>query len=543
MGHIPKLSYPSDQFVFIGKQDQLAIRESYHISNAKMAEIDLSTKTKHVSEDGQVEYYIIQLDAGGFPTEESVALAPLLRELVSTKQYTDVVILCHGWATGREEDGSINMVNQNVRQMEARKPKNCNVLYVAVKWPSVVSTVFARSPYKNEKEFFADVMKDVKQITDESDQISKKSTVKNRKLGEASDIAQHCAKHCDEFIASEKEEKSDSLPNGVRHSLANLANKINEQSACADGDSESLLDDGERYGSMTPDSIEKLYQRTRSRNLSPRFQRGETKNEENPADEDEPTDKQFSLGRIFQRTARAFNLAATVFDVVFGTFERRASIVGSRGVHWTLVDLMKHAPESTKFHLYGHSLGSHVALAGSIGRAPGNLLPRKIHSIFITQGAIPTNSFRRGEAYRPIASKLKPIAGPITETLMKEDEALKSYDLFLPRPAGIFGFDRSSPLLLRRIELRKHSPDRPNQKVDFKKGYIYNLVADGIILDHNDTEKDEILDMFWQAASVKVDPSDYEVADPKSLPEGYWNDYGIRVERNSCLSMVGCDMF
>ncbi len=505
-----------------------------------MATTNVMKKTKHVG--ANFEYYILELDAGGFPTQASIELGAILRQEVLSKQYTDVVFLSHGWTTTRQDDGSILSMNMNVEQMEARKPEDARILYIAVKWPSAVPTVFSRSPYKNAKEFFTEIMSQIKAITVESDERAEDTTTKGRKVGEATKAADECIELLNRFFEVDNEDDDETLPEEVRGSLAKLANKINEQSACSRGDSESLLDDGDKYGTVTSVSVERIYQRVRTNNLSPNWREELKKQETDNAQEQTVATRSFSVGRVFKHTLRAFNLAATIFDVLFGTFERRAAIVGSRGVHWAISDLMKHAPEETKFHLFGHSLGGHVVLAAAIGRAPGSAFTRKLHSVFIAQGACPTDVFKTGNPYRPIASKLKPVAGPISATTWDGDAALKGYDVFLPRPAGIFGFDKSNPLGLQRIVLDKRNADGPKQQEEFKKATIYNLHSSAIIDDHTVVNQHELMDMFWQAARVDLDRNDYQMTDPASLPDSYWNDYGIRVERRTCLGFVGCSI-
>ncbi len=505
-----------------------------------MAATDIMKKTKHVGAD--YEYYIIQLDAGGFPNQPSIELGPILRQELLARQCTDVVFLAHGWNTSRIDDGSILGINQVVEQMEARKPKDSRVLYIAVKWPSAMPTVFARSPYKDARQFFREVMIQIRATTLESDERADDTTTKDRKAGEATKAVDECSELLDKFFESEDENGDETLPEEVRESLARLANKINEQSACSRGDSESLLDDGNKYGTMTSASVEKIYQRVRSNNLSPKRREEMKKQEADNAQEQIVTTRSFPVGGVFKHVTRAFNLAATLFDLLYITFERRAAIVGSRGVHWAISDLMKHAPEETKFHLFGHSMGSHVVLSAAIGRAPGSTFTRKLHSVFIAQGACSTDVFKRGQPYRPLASKLKPIAGPISATTYFEDELLKKYDVFLPRPAGMFGFDRSNPLGLKRIVLLKRVKDDPEQQEEFKKATIYNLDSNAILENHVEVNHVEIIDMFWQAARVHLDTNECQMTDPASLPEGYWHEYGIRVERKTCFGATACNI-
>lgn len=519
-------------------------------------------KIKHTSEDGKVTYYILDLDAGGYPRSNTVDLQPLLRqELLRTSKssptYTDVVICSHGWQTRRDSDGSVGIANRVVRQLEACKPANRHVLYIAVCWPSFISSVFETNPEDDPKSLISRVMQNIRQVASDGektvvDPTADFSVTETAKTPESLTAADECESVCTKFIEDdanasahgntssvaaataavasmslENGKPKDSLPPDVCDSVAKLVNELSKQSGRVNSDDSSLLDDGEKYGAASPQMIEAAYQRVKAKNSKP------------PQREATVQSRSFSIVGMLAAGvgSTAYDLANTIFDVIFGTFERRAAIVGSRGVHWCLADLMEHAPKSTRFHLLGHSLGCHVVQSAAIGRAPGSKLSRKIHTMFLGQAAVPEHVYERGGPYRPIVSKLRPIAGPILATTFVEDPALIAYDMFLPRPIGRFGFFTTSPFPYKTIALEE-AVSSAKQKVDFQRETVYKVEGGSIITGHGDISDRELMDLFWQAASVDIHEKDAEVVESSKLPYGFWTNYRVRTENYTRICSI-----
>jgi len=225
----------------------------------------------------------------------------------------------------------------------------------------------------------------------------------------------------------------------------------------------------------------------------------------------------------------------TLLDVIYTSFERRAAVVGSHGLHDLLAHMMKHALKPVRFHLFGHSMGAHLSMSAAIGRGPtGSNLPRKIHSLMMTQPACSTDVFAKGGPYRPIVSKLCPVAGPILATMMENDEALRFYDAFRTKPLGRFGFFNQEPFKKRDIIVLDAPKEKENQfpiqPEVFTKNCVYNLRGKSVISNHGDIQDKEISSLFWQAAVIDMEDTDYDVTDPSELPKTFWSDYEVRNE-------------
>ncbi len=508
--------------------------------------MDVMDKVKHRSDDGKVEYYILDLDAGGYPRDQTIE--GLLREELMgrnrprdapTPRYTDVVVISHGWNTQRASDGSIPLANRVVAKMEECKPADRRVLYVAVKWPSFLTTVFEPSKDDDPKSVVSGVMKKLRQTVAEAEDSAVNPTeqfnvAQAATAPESLAAADECEAALESFITADeanstaavsaRETATDgSLPEDVRVALAKFANEIGKQSGRVNADDSSILDDGEKYGVVTPEMVENSYQNVRAKNLKP------------PTKEPEVQSRSFTVAGVFGAIGvakKAWDVANTIFDVVFGTFERRAAIVGSRGVHWCLADMMERASPKTRFHLFGHSLGCHVVQSAAIGRSPGSKLSRKIRTMFLGQAAVPSHVYGRGGAYRPIVSRLKPVAGPILASIYEMDPALMLYDVFLPRPVGRFGLEVTDPFPAEDLTLEAHGERSSMQKFDFKPSTVYNIQGGPVVTGHGDIADREVMDVFWQAASIDIHEKDAEVVESSKLPYGFWSNYKIRSEKS-----------
>lgn len=228
--------------------------------------------------------------------------------------------------------------------------------------------------------------------------------------------------------------------------------------------------------------------------------------------------------------------------IVFGQFQRRASNVGSRGMH-VLLSQMMHASEGngTRFHLVGHSLGAHAVTSAAIGRAPsGSLLPHKIHSVIMLQAAVPVTYYHMGGPYRPVSSQLLPVAGPVIATTSQTDMALYNMEVFEGEVVGRQGFSGlgadSDEVVLQ---------DSVSSALGFQKKTFYTVKADAVVNERSgiafvdlDGSHSDMLDAplqarIWEAMNVgNITSADLTVKSEADLPPGYWGeDFAVR--RNS----------
>jgi len=114
----------------------------------------------------------------------------------------------------------------------------------------------------------------------------------------------------------------------------------------------------------------------------------------------------------------------------------RAGTVGTRGVGPMLRDMLTATPDTTRFHLWGHSYGARVAL-NAIARPHGAPLPRAVNSLLLLQPAVNHLCFAKEApngkpgGYRKALSLVKQ---PILSTFSANDVPLtKLFHLALRR--------------------------------------------------------------------------------------------------------------
>lgn len=155
--------------------------------------------------------------------------------------------------------------------------------------------------------------------------------------------------------------------------------------------------------------------------------------------------------------ATAALLRRTAILTLFGRFQHRARVVGRVGVRGLLAKLMAAAATSAgpapKFHLAGHSLGSHVVSSALVGpRRGGVSLPAKVHSVALVQGAVPANAYGAGKMYGSMLGHEGPVAGPVVATYSTRDGALWFYGrAYGGEPLGRVGADHKQPVAPRRL--------------------------------------------------------------------------------------------
>ncbi len=419
------------------------------------------------------EYYIVDLTATGKVRDNDVDVMKLLQHELETGDYTDVVIVSHGWNTDRTEQGSIELPDQVVEQMQKRKFDGVKPLYVAIKWPSVPMTLFEGEALTTTRGFLKLVRQIRQLIKSESRPFSLLNAAREIIVDPVDEAAEKLQELGKKFLRGGEDEK---LPEELAENIAVLANALDEQS-----------EEKPTRSVITTAVVESKYQQYRVK-------------DQQSSDAPSVVVARRVLPTV-SRLRRAYDLSSTLFDIFFSTFERRAGVVGKNGVHKLLKKLMRTAKNDVRFHMYGHSLGAHVVLSGAIGE--GKKLPRKIHAVMLAQGCLPKNVLAKNGLYRQVADGLKPIGGPILATVFWKDEALIGYDVWMPSPVGRVGFDKASLMKVDSKVIEALEEGEPRQPVEFKAGTCYNLAAGAVVRSHTDVKDKEIMDMFWKAAAVQ----------------------------------------
>lgn len=221
----------------------------------------------------------------------------------------------------------------------------------------------------------------------------------------------------------------------------------------------------------------------------------------------------------------------------FWKMKDRARVFGEAGAGELLRILQDAAPETTRFHLMGHSFGCIVVSAALAGMGPSELL-RPVDSLVLVQGAlslwaycpeVPNVPGTAGYFQRIIAHRL--VKGPIVTTRSSHDTAVAKYYPLgakmafqfllgdLPKYGGIgtYGIQGLNAL----------TDDRPiapaNSDYSFRPGRIYNLDAQSVIAHgdgpsgaHTDIAHPEVAHAVWQAALALPDTADEKA---HSLPD------------------------
>jgi len=507
---------------------------------------DNPRESKWKSKSGQDgEYFLAKFDARGDLINEDVC-GELRREL-NDPSYTDVVLISHGYSTKLKSDGSHGVANDTVPSLQATIPEDRKCLYVAVSWPSDVPTTLFDGDDKAPRELVLDMLEELAEIW-----ASGNAPVLTNAFN-ISEKVEHL-KHLMEHILENK------APRAFNHTVDELSRELSkhraEKTASSTTTSSNIVP---VYNSRAHEAAESVKERFRRRkeSLEARKESLQGRKESlyekisdyksrsissSPSDT-VSVDRSFSLSsgvRAMYRTGKTvkktYDLLMTLFDVIYNSFERRAQIVGSRGVHDMLALLMQQAIPRVRFHLFSHSMGTHVLQSAALGREPtGSQLTRKVHTLFMAQPACSTDIYAKGGPYRPFVSKLCPIAGPILATIMKDDEALMLYDWFRTKPLGKFGFFNQEPFNKCEVAVidvpeEKENQHVPIQPVVFEKKTVYNLRAKSVISKHSDFYDKEISSLFWQAAVIDMEENDYVVTDPEDLPKNFWTSYEVRNE-------------
>lgn len=453
-------------------------------------------KVKYES-DG-CDYFVFELDAEGNYTNETKALEDIRSELSScSKRYTDVVIIAHGYNTKRNRDGSLLHANSIVPALEIRKPSDRNCLYIGITWPSFFTTVLdgEKEPPKQSKELVTKVLRMVR------------GTVR----AETSEIpATQNSSRIQAAIGKMREEAEKivdgaSFDGGGDKFYPELWDVIADFADELEKDDEPATDSEPENTTSESGSIQSVF-----RNLMKGFQKMLGTGRSRYGRDDDRRSSEM-LYKSTLRMKKLGKLPKGLFEVFYGTFETRAHLVGARGVHKLVADIMKTTTSDLRIHLFGHSLGAIIVLAAAVGEDNVSSLPRKLHSILLMQGACPGNVVAKEGPYRNAVTDLEPVAGPILATVAFDDLALKATNIFRPVSIGRVGFEGTEPYKTEDIHVERMKPGTRKSVASLRKRHCYNLISDEVISDHNEVDVKEIMDIFWNSATIEMEESDYKI--------------------------------
>jgi len=209
-------------------------------------------------------------------------------------------------------------------------------------------------------------------------------------------------------------------------------------------------------------------------------------------------------------------LLSPLRQLSFWKMKDRARKVGESGVATMLRRLQRAAPESTRFHLMGHSFGC-IVVSAAVSGAKDETDSRPVHSLLLVQGAMSLWSYcanidgNPGYFNRIMKNGL--VQGTIVTTRSKFDFAVGKY---YPVGAGIAGqktlgelptYGGSGTFGLQGLaEAAKNlSIGGVETTYDFKPGMVYNLEASAVIKSskgasgaHSDIAHPEVAHAAWQ---------------------------------------------
>lgn len=433
--------------------------------------------------DKRSEYYLINFDASGNERDEDedgTKMSKNLIKILQNKPITDVFIFSHGWqgdipAARNQYDRWIQAMTANTSDIETFKQKwpDFNPLLIGVHWPSL--------PWGDES------------LEGKSEEDVVETVVSSYAARIADTEATRTALRT---IVSEAME--DIEPDELSATTINAYNVLNEGSGLgSDGEAGGPGDDRE------PFNPEIIYEEAEDAEDSVAF----------GADS-----SGFMLGRIF----------APLRALSYWKMKARARQFGESGGFTLLTQLQQAAPESTRFHLVGHSFGCIVMSATLAGPNGKGVLPRPVNSLSLIQGAlslwaycqdIPVARGRSGYFYPLIADGK--VAGPIITTQSEHDSAVGTlYPLAsgiamsnpdfapenLPRYGAIGAFGiQGDGLAVSDIDMGPCE-----QKYGFDPGQIYNLESSEYICKippnaglggaHSAIDEPEVAHAVWSAA-------------------------------------------
>ena len=80
-------------------------------------------------------YFLYELNNEGYCENDALTH---IEAAIQTNNYTDIILFAHGWNVNYNEDGSVIFANDLIPLIEERVDEEMKVLYICVKWPSLV---------------------------------------------------------------------------------------------------------------------------------------------------------------------------------------------------------------------------------------------------------------------------------------------------------------------------------------------------------------------------------------------------------------------
>ncbi|MEP6690472.1 MAG: hypothetical protein ABJD07_04910 [Gemmatimonadaceae bacterium] len=217
------------------------------------------------------------------------------------------------------------------------------------------------------------------------------------------------------------------------------------------------------------------------------------------------------------------HLLSPLRQASFWAMKKRAHLFGESGGHELLVAMQSAAPETTRFHLMGHSFGCIVVSATIAGGEQSKALSRPVDSLFLVQGAlslwafapdIPYAAGTPGYFHRIVSKEL--VKGPIVTTRSTHDRAVGHYyprgarlkrqldlvDMDFPKYGGVGSFGIQGVATTQDFPIKP-----PTSPYGFQRGSVYNVESSRIIKTgggasgaHSDIAHPEVAHIFWEAA-------------------------------------------
>lgn len=210
----------------------------------------------------------------------------------------------------------------------------------------------------------------------------------------------------------------------------------------------------------------------------------------------------------------------------FWKMKDRAKTIGEGAGFSLLEKLMKAVPQGrdVRFHLMGHSFGCIVVTSMINGRDGQGMLPRKVDSLTLVQGATSLWGYCNdipevGGAghFWPLIDRQK-VSGPILTTASEHDTAVGR---LYPIAAGVARQTAFAGQFPKYGGIGRHGIQGPGITINdlfiqpvthaytFQKGQVYNLECSAVINQgggasgaHSDIDKAEVAHAMWEAVKV-----------------------------------------
>ncbi len=466
------------------------------------------------SEAKPESHHVYALDGGGYDRARAThaVLCDLRDALKATPNnpVSDVVI----FACGKQNSQLPTLLFQ---QLELQRPAGANALYVAVEWPCFVASQPVPAKETGQGRF--------KRLMDDI-----RATYLSGGADENTEVLDNLVSKCERYmedvdrLVKYGKKGDERFPADLRDQLVQMSLAFGRQGTrCAPetedcSDMKPFIDGGRGHnGVLTSIQVDDL-------------QRAALKSSEI---EDTLSNGMADTVSLRPTERHWLVLCRVIATVMSRALERRAALVGQRGVHGLICDLMRHTTWSTRFHLAAHAHGAHAALSSTLG--PG--LPRRLHTLYVAQGACEAGVAGPRMAYRPLSNDWRPVAGALicvaapTSMLPGHPTLDEPYSLAAHGWRGV-----SCKGLVVRSDKQT--------KVHYRPGGFYTLHAEQL---DGEEQGDmcanaELVALFWEAVMTKLPANAYGIVDPATLPGKYWTSYRSRTRRwpvihcsSSCL--------